>query len=203
MGAENSLSPQPRSTVEPHIIVPPLAPVERAFLDQRSTDTTTAGLPCPNCQTGYLPGALVCLHCGISFAAGGKTKKIDDAKDPSAPKIAPVGAAFAEVQRPIVLDIGGIHVTLPVRDTIIVGRLSEVPGDPVPDVNLNAFDAQVLGVSRLHVKITRGRELTHVMDMDSSNGTFINGRRLTHRCPRILRNGDELQLGRLKARVRL
>jgi FHA domain len=204
MDGDKSLAPHIRSTVETNSAVLPLAPAERALMDPRGgVNPKSADRRCPNCQATYLPGALVCLDCGILFSAGGKTKKIGDAKDPTAPKVAPVGAAFVEEQRPIVLDINGIHVTLPVGESVIVGRMSEVPGDLRPDINLNAFDATELGVSRLHVKITRVRDLTHVLDLNSSNGTYLNGRRLVPSCPRILRNGDELQLGRLKAKVRL
>ena len=50
--------------------------------------------------------------------------------------------------------------------------------------------------------ITRDGDLVHVCDLGSTNGTFLNGRRLIDRQRRLLRNGDELMLGRLRVLVR-
>ena len=149
-----------------------------------------------------MPGELVCRLCGILFSTAGKTRKIDDAGNTPVSKLAPVGEAFVGDRKPIVFEVDGIPVTLPPHDTVIVGRVNDAPGDRWPDVDLNAFQAGERGVSRMHLKLTRVQELVYVMDMDSTNGTFLNGRRLVHRCPRILRNGDELRLGHLTIKVR-
>jgi pSer/pThr/pTyr-binding forkhead associated (FHA) protein len=133
--------------------------------------------------------------------AEGKTGRISSQESPSA-KARPVGEALIQEQTLIVFEIDGIPLKLPVQDTVIVGRLSDIPTDPAPHLNLDAFDAKDLGISRRHLKITRARDLIYVLDMDSSNGTYLNGRRLASRCPRILRNGDDLLLGRLRVRVR-
>ena len=84
-------------------------------------------------------------------------------------------------------------MVLPVINTVVIGRLSELPGDARPDVNLNAFDAKEQGVSRQHAKIVRRRELIYISDLGSSNGTYLNGRPITGNYERILRNGDELK----------
>jgi pSer/pThr/pTyr-binding forkhead associated (FHA) protein len=99
-------------------------------------------------------------------------------------------------------EIGGTCITLPNADTLVIGRLSKVANDPQPDVNLNAYGADICGVSRQHIKLIRRGDLTYVTDMGSSNGTFLNGRPITHQRERVLRNGDELQLGYLKVKVR-
>ena len=47
-------------------------------------------------------------------------------------------------------------------------------------------------VSRQHCKITRELDVYSLIDLDSSNGTFVNGQRISEH---ILENGDRVQIG--------
>ena len=49
-------------------------------------------------------------------------------------------------------------------------------------------------VSRLHCRLTAGSTELEVVDLDSTNGTYVNGIRVTHA---VLRNGDLLGVGRV------
>lgn len=53
-------------------------------------------------------------------------------------------------------------------------------------------------VSRLHCRIEVGDERIDVTDLASTNGTFVNGKRVK-RAP--IRSGDLLQVGRLTLKV--
>jgi len=64
----------------------------------------------------------------------------------------------------------------------VVGR------DPRCDVWVEAS-----GVSRRHARITVSGERAEIEDLESRNGTFVGGRRVT--APRPLADGDELELG--------
>ncbi|MCA9903964.1 MAG: FHA domain-containing protein [Anaerolineae bacterium] len=79
---------------------------------------------------------------------------------------------------------------------IVIGR-----GDAsfAPDVDLTALDAAKLGVSRMHLTVhyDAKQSTLSITDMDTTNGTFINGVRLLPQEVRVLRHGDELRLGRL------
>jgi FHA domain len=202
MQVESSRQTEPVKQEDP--TVPSLSPAERALMEHASyLEVATGGLRCINCQKRYLVGELVCPHCGVMLADGIKTSKFEEEGErPPSPKSMPVGQVFIEEQKPLIFEINGVAMMLPVANTLIIGRLSEQPGDPRPDVNLNAFDAKELGVSRQHVKVTRRHEFTYISDMGSSNGTFLNGRPLTGNYERLLRNGDELRLGHLKMRVK-
>jgi pSer/pThr/pTyr-binding forkhead associated (FHA) protein len=53
-------------------------------------------------------------------------------------------------------------------------------------------------VSRLHCRLTAGATELEVVDLDSTNGTFVNGERI----PRaILKSGDRLGVGRVELTV--
>ncbi|MCZ7677272.1 MAG: GGDEF domain-containing protein [Sandaracinaceae bacterium] len=49
------------------------------------------------------------------------------------------------------------------------------------------------GVSRLHARFVRREDGTYVEDLGSTNGTLVNGVRLTG--PAVLRDGDKIQIG--------
>jgi pSer/pThr/pTyr-binding forkhead associated (FHA) protein len=53
-------------------------------------------------------------------------------------------------------------------------------------------------VSRLHCQITSTADALHVKDLDSTNGTFVNGTRVT---TSPLREGDRLTVGRVEFTV--
>lgn len=49
-------------------------------------------------------------------------------------------------------------------------------------------------VSRLHCRLTAARDRLEVVDLDSTNGTFVNDRRVTQA---VLASGDHLGVGRV------
>jgi pSer/pThr/pTyr-binding forkhead associated (FHA) protein len=51
-------------------------------------------------------------------------------------------------------------------------------------------------VSRVHCRVTAGANELEVTDLDSTNGTFVNGERVVER--RTLRIGDRLGVGRVE-----
>ena len=50
-------------------------------------------------------------------------------------------------------------------------------------------------VSRLHCQVTAGATELEVVDLDSTNGTFVNGLRVTRA---TLKEGDRLGVGRVE-----
>jgi hypothetical protein len=81
-----------------------------------------------------------------------------------------------------------------------LGRINE--GQTVfPDIDLSAYEGYKNGVSRVHASIQISVRRINVVDLGSSNGTYLNGRRLTSQVPYALNDGDILVLGKLEARV--
>lgn len=54
------------------------------------------------------------------------------------------------------------------------------------------------GISRRHVKFFRENGCVRMTDLNSTNGTFKNGMRLTPNASEVLEPGDEIRLGKLK-----
>jgi pSer/pThr/pTyr-binding forkhead associated (FHA) protein len=94
--------------------------------------------------------------------------------------------------------------TLPLAgsDEFTMGRRTERQTTP-PDVDLSADDAFSSGVSRRHATIRRSGNGIMLQDLDSANGTYVNGKRLSPHQEEPLTNGDVIALGRLKIQIRL
>lgn len=165
-------------------------------------EASNQALVCPICGLVNRPGELACSRCGTILAVGGTTRKLTNADEPTKPTNWPTGEVIVTDQEPITLEIGEVQVTVPVAEVITIGRVSDIPDDSHPDVDLGPYGAGDKGVSRKHIKIKRKNILVYVADLGSTNGTLLNGRRLIPNAERLLRNGDELQLGHLKIRVK-
>ncbi len=86
------------------------------------------------------------------------------------------------------------------RDCVRIGRY--VPGEmDMPEIDLAVYPVASQGISRRHVMICREQRMLTVRDMDSTNGTYLNGQRLVPLEARVLRDGDELTLGYLKMKI--
>lgn len=159
---------------------------------------------CPTCKHEEVDGAIFCSECGMQLikTEAGTTQTI---KQEEADKI-PTGPLETELPNPNnvwislhMIDNGQI---LPIseRNEFTMGRISE--NQPImPDVDFSAFKAYENGVSRLHAVIRRNTGGTIVMDLGSSNGTYVNGTRLMPNMEQPLRHGDIISLGKLKMQV--
>jgi pSer/pThr/pTyr-binding forkhead associated (FHA) protein len=91
-------------------------------------------------------------------------------------------------------------ISLVGRDNFTLGR--DVDGQAViPDVDLGRVDAYDQGVSRIHAEIRLEQDGLFVIDLDSVNGTLINGEPLQPQEPTKIHHGDLLQLGRLRLQL--
>ncbi|CAG0976139.1 hypothetical protein ARNL5_02082 [Anaerolineae bacterium] len=93
-------------------------------------------------------------------------------------------------------------VAIPVKERMVIGRGGADEG-ATPDLDFSAFDASALGMSRLHAAFTYRDEALYIEDLNSTNGTRINGFTIRPQRPYRLRNGDELQFGDFRMSIRL
>ena len=88
-----------------------------------------------------------------------------------------------------------IHAKLFIRSGVLTGNFKDLNSnllrigrDPAND-----FVVDDIEVSRNHAKITSDEDIYKIEDLDSTNGTFLNGRRIS--IPEILKDGDLISLG--------
>lgn len=91
----------------------------------------------------------------------------------------------------------------PDRD-IILGRFN--PNKPPPAdmhvVNLTDFQGYKYGVSRLHATIRRTQfDQLEMIDLGSSNGSYLNNYKLTPQKPYHIYDGDMIKIGHLPMQV--
>ena len=90
----------------------------------------------------------------------------------------------------------------PLKNKMIVGRSSA--DTPVPiDIDVTPFDALGCGVSRQHAAFHFQEGSLSIEDLSSTNGTRINGFQVQPGRQYKLRNGDEVEFGRLRVVVKV
>ncbi len=96
----------------------------------------------------------------------------------------------------------GQHLVLdaPVAEGYILGR-SDSNSQYIPDIDLAESDALNKGVSRRHAALIVFHGVIHVVDLNSVNGTFLNGERLPSNEPYVLSTDDQLRLGTLAIKL--
>ena len=73
------------------------------------------------------------------------------------------------------------------RDVAVFGRGGETAGERI------ALPEQ--SVSRQHMRLQRGSQGWVLVDLGSTNGTYLNGQRIREQEPYLLREGDRVALG--------
>ena len=165
-------------------------------------------ITCSNCQHENLSGAVYCVECGAQLD-GVQTlttmaitdEQISEELRRKAPRPEADSVPVNSWLSLHLMDSGKI-LPLASRNEFTLGRLSE--GQPImPDIDLTPYQAYASGVSRLHAVVKRDGSQVMVMDLGSSNGTYLNGRRLNPHMEEALNHGDIVALGKLKLQVLL
>jgi hypothetical protein len=68
-------------------------------------------------------------------------------------------------------------------------------------IDLTPFGGKEFGVSRIHAQIHLEDGLFYITDLNSKNGTFLEGTWITANQPMKLQSGDLITLGRLHLQV--
>ena len=188
-------------------------------------------ITCPSCRYDNMEGALMCEACGKPLHArhSTATKALEDEKAVpdtlsvpvsdllgnigAAESGAPMGSAgpailgremeeFLVSARLVIPTEGGEvseHV-IAVEDRIVIGRVDHRT-DFLPDLNLSRYAAWEKGVSRLHAAVHREGTQLYLVDLASTNGTYVNGERLNPREPHLLADGDTIRLGLFELKI--
>jgi len=151
---------------------------------------------CPHCGTENLEGVIYCEKCGIALIPVPlATRRLEEGEEH--PNIDSLG-----VDNVVILQIENEEMPLLVqmRNEVILGRVTE-QSDQTTYINLTPYGAEEAGVSRRHARLLRDNKAVFLMDLNSTNGTRLNGETLAASVEKRLRDGDEITLGRLKVYV--
>ena len=156
---------------------------------------------CPVCKLGNDLDALICQHCGARFDDGADapttrqfdepfelTEEIrDQVTKEHTPPSKGVSLFFLNKSEPIALRT---------EEEFILGRAPDTTSEPI--VDLTEFEGFAMGVSRRHAMLRAAGEKYALIDLNSSNGTWLNGQRLVPNKAYDLPSGSVIQLGRMK-----
>ncbi len=95
---------------------------------------------------------------------------------------------------------GGVQLTVELAQEVFIGRRHSVDGAQ-PDIDLTDDGAIEHGISRLHARLMHLEHGWCVEDLNSLNGTWVNGVRLKPYTPKILGIKNQLALGNLPINV--
>jgi serine/threonine protein kinase len=124
---------------------------------------------CPHCSHRNNLSVRFCVHCGYAFVG----------IRPAVLRIVePVRAAWEMPVR---------------RSPLLLGRTRTQEGHR-PDFDMSFYDPEGY-VSRRHAHIVRAKNGYFIVDLGSSNGTYVNDGLLPPQHPRLLHNGDQITIG--------
>ena len=192
------------------------------FVNTPSSAPKSAGQTCPKCGHLNRAGILVCEKCGTLLIGDehvGGTKRFEgDKQQPTdaalkqatvtetnemySSAVTTAGSSQFTENMVLRLEIEGAPtpIMLHPKFETSLGRRDPATGT-IPDVDLSAYAGYRLGVSRKHAVIRLKNRQLEIYDLGSSNGTSVNGTRLTPHQSQVLRDGDEVMLGKMLIRV--
>lgn len=187
-----------------------------------------AGAKCPQCGMAVIPGEAFCDNCGVSLLSSPPVANLPVASppfggaspQPQYPAPQPVGPVPGplSITQPAPPPPSGTHTTLAAGQLIILPENITISlpaalqvtigrADPAssfyPEIDLTPYGALEKGVGRRHLRLFLLNSQLSAEDLDSTNGSFLNGIRLAPRSPQPLQNGDELRLGTMTMTIRV
>lgn len=159
---------------------------------------------CPSCKLINQSDALNCEHCGYPFDPAsdnfsttrnveGETKiffcGLAEKIEKLSKEAPPEGMAI------YILDQKD-PIETRIEDEFIIGRLTGEKDEKV--VDLSPYNGNDLGVSRRHLMFRRTGKGYNVIDLFSTNGTWVNELTLLPQHPFAVKSGSQIRLGKMR-----
>ena len=165
-------------------------------------DTQTFRKLCAVCNLDNAADATICQHCSaplIQYSTEAVTTRhvadpfelTDEIREQVVKAYIPPFKCLS-----LFLLTMGEPIALRTEEEFVLGRVVEITSEPI--VDLTEFDGFAMGVSRRHALIRVDREKYMLTDLNSSNGTWLNGQRLVPTKSYELPTGAVIQLGHIK-----
>lgn len=106
------------------------------------------------------------------------------------------GTASLDLEHEILLVVRGMIERVLLKEGMVL-RLGRFDLGEEDTLNLTPYGALERGVSRVHAQLHVEDNHLYLTDLESSNGTYLLGKRLEPNVPVMLRQGDEALLARL------
>ena len=160
---------------------------------------------CPICKQKNELEAIVCIRCGASL----ETYPMDDAGITRTTEVQTrviermgellINEALIPL-RGIALYLAGTSdpVFLSSEKEFVIGRKVEEDGTTAAFLDLAKLGAYQMGLSKRHAMIRRAENGYEVIDLSSSNGTWLNDERLIPNKPYAFASSSQLQLARMR-----
>jgi pSer/pThr/pTyr-binding forkhead associated (FHA) protein len=160
-------------------------------------------LHCKECNTPFKIGSLFCDECGRNLLADRYEEPVEESQF-AGQSDRPEQAVPARGEMPATVEFvilnSGRRVTLPLGEEIRIGR-ADPNKEIIPEVDLSDDDGAVLGVSRLHASLQSTENGVILVDLGSTNGTFLHEENLTAHESSCLESGDTFRLGEMQVQV--
>jgi hypothetical protein len=160
---------------------------------------------CPNCRHGELEGTLFCNECGTQLVVVDrmatqslKHVSTNALKSPFFNRLTGPFTTTGQLDTLISLHLleSGEVIQLSGKKEYGLGRAAD--GNTDVDVDLSRFEAYAQGVSRSHAILKVDSQRVYITDLGSSNGTRVNGQKISSNIDFPLNHGDLIALGKLK-----
>ena len=180
--------------------------------------TIDPGIFCPACKMKNRTGAGACIYCNTPLGGQSSQKTVmlrnlrevtgtlPDSYEDFLDAPIPTTERFMDFEIPskgiVVINLeNGQPITIQETKAFILGRVSSEIKTPEPLVDLTHLDALELGISRVHAMIRQTEDGYQIIDLESSNGTWLENQRLVPKQPYAIDSGDRIRLGRLNMLV--
>ena len=142
-------------------------------------------LTCSVCGASVTAGQAFCASCGAALQAQEPLVEVE-------PEVVAAAGPYLEIVE------SGAHIPLVAQPELLVGRFDEASGIE-PEVDMTPHGGLDAGVSRRHALLLYEGDAWLVMDLDSTNGTFVNGQELAPKTRTPLNDGDKIEFGEAEA----
>ena len=172
------------------------------------------GVFCPACKMKNELAAYKCIYCNTALRTQAShntvmlrslrevTGLLQDTYEDFLDAPAPATEPFMDFEIPsrgiVLINLeNGQMIATQLERSFILGRASTEIKTSETLVDLTQFGALELGISRVHAMIRLSKGKYQLIDLESSNGTWLENQRLVPKQPYPLESGNRIRVGRL------